>query len=83
MAAHKDHTTGTTDLHCMLLKAVPPDAAGKKSIIHLAKLLKISRSSIWKWIKRGKIPPDRAVDVVDVSEGEVTLADFSRFIYNR
>lgn len=83
MAAHKDPSTGTTDLHRLLLQAVPEDAQGCKSIVHLAKLLDISRSSIWKWIKRDHIPPKRAAQVVKIAGSRVTLADFERFIYNQ
>ena len=69
------------ELQRLLLLAVPTNAHGYKSIAHLAKLLKISRWSVQKWITKQKIPPQRAVQVVDLSEGRVSLADFSRFVY--
>jgi len=69
-------------LHDLLLKACPPDPkTGVKSISILAALMKISAWSIHKWIQKGKIPPGRAVEVVDLSEGRVSLADFSPFVY--
>ena len=68
-------------LHDLLLKACPPNEAGEKSITILADALDISAWSIHKWVQKGKIPPGRAVEVVDISEGRVTLADFSPFVY--
>lgn len=69
------------ELQRLLLIAVPPNKHGYKSIATLAKLLGISRWSINKWINSHKIPPGRAAQIVDLSEGRVSLADFSRFIY--
>lgn len=68
-------------LHDLLLRACPPNEAGEKSVTILADALGISAWSIHKWVQKGKIPPGRAVEVVDISEGRVTLADFSPFIY--
>lgn len=68
-------------LHDLLLSACPPNEAGEKSITILADALGISAWSIHKWVQKGKIPPGRAVEVVDISEGRVTLGDFSPFIY--
>lgn len=68
-------------LHDLLLRACPPNAEGEKSITILSRKLKLSASAIHRWIKRNKIPPLRAKQVVDVSGGRVTLAQFSPFIY--
>lgn len=70
-------------LHDLLLKACPPNAKGEKSMTILANSFKppLSSWSLHKWVQKGKIPPVRAVEVVDLSEGRVTLADFSPFIY--
>lgn len=68
-------------LHDLLLKACPPDENGVKSISVLSAIMGISAWSIHKWVQKGKIPPVRAVEVVDISEGRVTLADFSPFVY--
>ena len=69
------------ELQRLLLLAVPVNEHGHKSIASLAKLLGISRWSVNKWINSHKIPPGRAAQIVDLSEGRVSLADFSRFIY--
>jgi hypothetical protein len=68
-------------LHDLLLKACPANEDGEKSITILADTLGISAWSIHKWVQKGKIPPGRAVEVVDISDGRVTLADFSPFVY--
>lgn len=70
-------------LHDLLLKACPPNERGEKSITVLAEAYDppLSAWSIHKWIQKGKIPPKRAVETVDLAEGRVTLADFSPFIY--
>lgn len=68
-------------LHDLLLKACPPSKKGEKSITILAKALHVSASAVHRWIKRKKIPPKRAADVVTIADGRVTLANFSPFIY--
>jgi hypothetical protein len=81
MPVYADPKDAPSELQRLLLEAVPVNEHGYKSIRHLAKLLKISPWSIQKWIIREKIPPNRAVEVVDIAEGRVSLADFSRFVY--
>lgn len=68
-------------LHDLLLKACPPDAEGFKSIPILAVELKMTAYGVYKWIKKGKLPPDAAKKVVDRSEGRVTLEEFHEFVY--
>lgn len=70
-----------SDLQKLLLRAVPADENGHKTIVRLAKLLKLSRWAVQKWIVKGKISPNRAVQIVELSEGRVSLSDFSRFVY--
>ena len=82
MPAHKDVSKIENDLHRILLTAAPVNLRGERTIVHLARRLGVSRSSVWKWIETGKLPPSRAVQIVDLSEGRVTLADLSRFVYN-
>jgi hypothetical protein len=81
MAYHKDPMAVENQMKRLLLIAAPPDEQGRKTITTLAKKLGVSRGTVWKWIEVGRIPPRRAVAVVDVSEGRVTLADFARFVY--
>lgn len=81
MPVYSDPDDAPNELQKLLLKAVPVNEHGYKSIRHLAKLLGISRWSVQKWLGNQKIPPGRAVQIVDLSEGRVSLSDFSRFIY--
>lgn len=82
MPVYHDPEDAPTELQRLLLLAVPRNKHGYKSIDHLAKLMKLSRWAIQKWIINNRIPPKRAVQVVDLSEGRVSLGDFSRFIFD-
>lgn len=68
-------------LHRLLLEACPPNEDGDRSITILAKALGMSSWGIFKWIRNGRIPPRQAANVVDVSQGKVTLHQFDPFIY--
>lgn len=77
---HKDKGA----LQSLLLRACPPNQDGEKSITILANVLGLSAWAVHKWCNRGKIPPNRARDIVDIADpkSDVTLHDFSPFIYN-
>jgi len=68
-------------LHRLLLLAVPENEHGNKTLNHLAHLMTLSKWAIRKWINNEKIPPERAMQVVELSEGRVTLADFHDYVY--
>lgn len=68
-------------LHDLLLFATPKNKHGNKTIDHLAKLLKLTRWSVNKWIAKDKIPPERVPQIVNLAEGRVSIADFSRYVY--
>jgi hypothetical protein len=68
-------------LHDLLLKACPPDIEGNVSIPRLAEMLEMSSWGIYKWIRAGKIPPTQVVRIVDVSQGRVSISDFSPFVF--
>lgn len=82
MPVFSDPDDAPNELQRLLLLAVPANEHGYKSILHLSKMLNLSRWAVQKWIINKKIPPQRAAQVVDLSEGRVSLADFSRFIYD-
>ena len=79
-------------LHTLLLRAVPKNQHGNKTVAHLAFLLGIKRWSIQKWIMAKRLSPKRVTEIVtigqmdlepgDPPEGRVSRADFERFIYN-
>ena len=68
-------------LHDLLLQACPPNDKGESSITHLAELLGMSAWGIYKWIGAGKVPPAQVVRIVDVSQGRVSIADFSPYVF--
>lgn len=68
-------------LHDLLLRACPPDSRGYKSITVLAEAIGLSAWAIHKWIKAGRIPPNRARDIAKLSAGRVELAEFETFVY--
>ncbi len=86
----KNPETVESELHKLLLKAVPENKFGNKTINHLAELIPCTRSAITKWIKLGKIAPARAVRLVEIGQigephvegGRVTKADLDPFVYN-
>jgi hypothetical protein len=81
MPVYKNIEDAPSDLQRLLLLAVPENELGHKSITHLADILSLNRWSVNKWIINGRISPARAMQVVNISEGRVSLADFSRFIF--
>lgn len=82
MPVFHDPQDAPSELQRLLLEAVPRNSHGFKSLNHLARMMNVSRWAIQKWIVNNRIPPKRAVQVVDLSEGRVSLGDFSRFIFD-
>lgn len=56
---------------------------GVKSIAALASMLGISPWGVQLWIKKSVIPPGRAAQIVDLNPAEVSLHDFSPYIYGQ
>lgn len=81
MAAHTDLSAVDDDLHRLLLRATPPDLSGDVTLTHMAQLLGLSRAAAYKWLARGRIPPQWAVEVVRLSRGAVALDEFHPFVY--
>lgn len=69
-------------LHDLLLKACPPDEHGRRSIPVLARHLNMTSWGIFKWIKASHIPPKQAARIVTLSEGRVSLEDFTPFVFH-
>lgn len=78
------------DLSKLLLKTVPENKHGRKTITRLAELYPLKRYSIQKWIAQQRVPAsrvDRLVEIgrIGVPEGEpgrVSRKDFEPFVYN-
>ena len=94
MATYRNPEDADTKLHRLLLKAVPENPHGNKTIAHLAERIGCTRASIFNWIKDDKLTPERAVQIVEVSkrkldesgevvmgEPRVTLDDLHEFVY--
>ena len=84
-------------LHSLLVRACPPhdrrrSGPGKweyfespdgkfKSLPLLAAKLKMSAWGVQKWCHENHLPARRAAQIVDLNPEEVSLADFSPFVY--
>lgn len=68
-------------LGALLLRACPPDATNTQSIPILARAIEVSSQAIYKWIRKVKIPADRATVIVAKSGGRVTLEDFHPYVF--
>jgi hypothetical protein len=81
MPTYKKPEDADSELHMLLLRAVPENPLGNKTLNHLARTIKVTKWAIRKWINQERIPPTRVVQVVGISEGRVTSKDFDRFVY--
>ena len=81
MATYASPEDAEKELHRLLLRAVPENQHGNKTISHLASLLECTRATIFNWINDDKLPAHRAKQVVELSEGRVILDDFHKFVY--
>lgn len=79
----QDPGSQPSTLHELLLRAVPENSYGRKTIMRLSEVMEVSKATIWHWIKKDFLPPDRASQVVDLSEGRVTLDELHRFVYRK
>ena len=80
---YKDHGP----LGALLIRACRPDSAGVRSIPILARQIDLAPMSLYKWIRKAKLPPERAVLIVQNSidpktkRAAVTLEDFHPYVY--
>lgn len=89
MAHYARPEDAETKLHQLLLKTVPKNEHGNKTISHLAALVPCTRATVFNWINNERLSPERAARLVeigkmDVPEGEpgrVSLDDFHEFVY--
>jgi hypothetical protein len=68
-------------LTVLLLRAVPPNDRGKKTLTELSRIIRVSKQGIRKWIRKQKISPERAMQIVAISEGRVQIEDFHPYVY--
>jgi hypothetical protein len=83
-------------LHHLLLKAVPPNKYGNKTVLFLAELIPCHRAAITKWIKNERITPEKALRLVEISkiqgfdkqgkpvlgEARISRAELDPYVYN-
>lgn len=89
MPTYSESNPPENGLHRLLLRAVPPSEHGNKAISHLAKLIPVRRWSVNKWLKNQKLPPDRAMRIVEISKigepfgapGRVSIEEFHPYVY--
>lgn len=81
MPTYQKPEDASNALHTLLLKAVPENEHGNKTLAELARIIRVSRWAIRKWINKEKIPPERAQQIVNLSEGRVKLEDFHPYVY--
>lgn len=88
MPVYSDDNLPENELHRLLLRAVPSNEHGNKSIAFLASLIPCRRWSVNKWIRAGKLSPARATRIVEISRiGEpdgnarVSIEEFHPFVY--
>ena len=78
------------ELHRLLLRAVPMNDHGNKTLLHLSGLIGVSLWGIRKWINSQRLSPARVKQLVEIGKlgdpesltGRVSREDFERFIYN-
>lgn len=88
MPTYTDENQPDSELHKLLLRAVPVNAHGNKSIAHLASLIPCRRWAVNKWIVAGKLSPARATRIVEIGKidcpdpnGRVKIEEFHPFVY--
>lgn len=81
MPVYKKPEDAENGLHVLLLRAVPKNEYGNKTLSELSRLIHVSKWAIRKWINKSKIPPERAKQIVDLSQNRVRLKDFHPYVY--
>ena len=69
-------------LHDIMLRACPPDIDGVKSINTLAEAMNRSHNALFQAIRKGRLTPQLALEIVKVSEARVNLEELHQFVYN-
>ena len=90
MPTIKDPDKVDNDLQRLLLRAVPVNKHGNRTLLHLSKLIGVSQWAMRKWINTQKLSPARVKQLVEIGkcgepaipDGRVSREDFERFIYN-
>lgn len=90
MPTIKDPDLIENELQRLMLRAVPINAHGNRTLLHLSELMNVSQWGMRKWINTEKLSPARVKQLVEIGktgepsspDGRVSREDFERFIYN-
>lgn len=95
MPTFNDPSEANDPLTQLMLRAVPENEHGSKTVTHLAKLMKLTRAALYKWIDQQKLPPERVMQIVEISriigcdeagkpilgKARVNREEFDEFVY--
>lgn len=78
------------ELQRLLLRAVPVNKHGNRTLRHLSDLMDVSQWAMRKWIISQRISPGRVKQLVEIGkigepaspDGRVSRDEFERFVYN-
>lgn len=79
----------------LMLRAVPENPDGNKTLTFLASLMNMTRAGLHKYLKAKRIPPERVLQIVQISritgfngrdpiygdEARVKREEFDEFVY--
>lgn len=90
MPTIKDPDKVDNELQRLLLRAVPVNKHGNRTLLHLSELMEVSQWAMRKWINTQKLSPARVKQLVEIGksgepanpDGRVSREDFERFVYN-
>ena len=69
-------------LHDIMLRACPPDVDGIKSINILAECMNRSHNALFQAIRKGRLTPALALEIVKVSQERVSIDELHTYVYN-
>lgn len=95
MPTFNDPSEADNPLTQLMLRAVPENERGSRTVTHLAHLMKMTKAGLYKWIKAERIPPERVLQIVEISriqgydengkpilgEARVKVNEFDEFVY--
>lgn len=95
MPTYKKPQDAEHPLQVLLLRAVPENQYGNKTLTELARLCHVSKQAMRKWINNEKLRPERAKQIVEISQitgydeagkpirgkARVNLEDFHPYVY--
>lgn len=70
MPTFHDPDEASDPLTSILLRAVPKNEHGAHTVTHMAKLMNVTRAGLYKWVSHQKLPPERAMQIVEISRIE-------------